>query len=141
MYYALEKLSKKYEIIIYTASQPYYASAIVDYLDPEKKYIKYIISRDRCLVTKNGFFIKDLRLLKNRSLKNIVIIDDCSHSFCLQLDNGIPIIEYKGNSKDDELKYLVKYLLKCAETDDVREFNRTHLKLEELLKIPLSTVK
>lgn len=31
--------------------------------------------------TKNGFFIKDLRIIKNRELKDIVIVDNLAHSF------------------------------------------------------------
>ncbi len=45
----------------------------------------------------NGFKIKDLRMIKNRSLDNIIIVDNLVHSFGLQLDNGIPILEYIDN--------------------------------------------
>jgi len=31
--------------------------------------------------TKNGFFIKDLRILKNKSLKSMVLVDNLAHSF------------------------------------------------------------
>lgn len=47
--------------------------------------------------TKNGFFIKDLRIVSNRSLKDIILVDNLVHSFGLQVDNGIPILEYKNN--------------------------------------------
>jgi CTD small phosphatase-like protein 2 len=32
-----------------------------------------------------GFFIKDLRIIKNRGLKDIIMIDNLVHSFGLQL--------------------------------------------------------
>ena len=31
--------------------------------------------------TKNGFFIKDLRIIKNRLLKNTIMVDNLAHSF------------------------------------------------------------
>jgi CTD small phosphatase-like protein 2 len=39
-----------------------------------------------------GACIKDLRILRGRELKDIIIVDNATHSFAFQLDNGIPII-------------------------------------------------
>ena len=36
----LENVSKKFEIIIFTASQERYANIILDLIDPEKKYLQ-----------------------------------------------------------------------------------------------------
>ena len=33
--------------------------------------------------TKNGFMIKDLRILKDINLKDVIIVDNLSHSFGL----------------------------------------------------------
>jgi len=87
--------------------------------------------------TKNGFFIKDLRVIKNRDLKNIFICDNLSHSFGFQVDNGIPILEFHNDKKDRELKYLIDYLLEALYVDDVRDFNRKKLKLGELSAMTL----
>src|SRR5687768_12942095 len=103
-------MKEHYEIILFTASTSDYAETIAKELDPEKKIISYILDRNFCLETKNGFFIKDLRLLKNRLLKNILIVDNLVHSFGFQIDNGVPILEWTGNKKDTELKHLIDYL-------------------------------
>lgn len=66
---------------MFTASSPSYASAIINFLDPENKYIIGILNRSNCMETKNGFFIKDLRILKNKNLKSTVIVDNLAHSF------------------------------------------------------------
>jgi CTD small phosphatase-like protein 2 len=42
--------------------------------------------------TQNGFFIKDLRIIENRELKDIIIVDNLVYSFGLQLTNGIPVL-------------------------------------------------
>ncbi len=81
--------------------------------------------------TKNGFFIKDLRIIKNRDLKDIIIVDNLAHSFGFQINNGVPILEWHSG-QDSELFYLKNYLLAAALQEDVREFNKEHLKLGEL---------
>ena len=81
--------------------------------------------------TKNGFYIKDLRILKDRSLKDMIIVDNLAHSFGFQLENGVPILEFINDKKDEELKHLMEYLLEAHKYDDLREFNKERLKLHE----------
>lgn len=129
---ALHTLSKYYEIYVFTASSENYANSIVDFLDPHNKYISGILSRQQCMQTKSGFFIKDLRILNNRDLKDVVIVDNMPHSFGFQIENGIPILEWLNDQNDMELKYLTRYLLEALNYDDLRLFNKEKLKLEEL---------
>ena len=65
-------------------------------------------------------------------MKNMVIVDNNAHAFSLNLENGIPILEWTNDQNDKELKYLIHYLLELTGNDDVRTFNRKKLKLEEL---------
>lgn len=127
----LKIISKFYEIFIFTASTNDYANFIINTLDPEGKYVKGILFRKHCWHTKKGIFIKDLRIIRDRELKNMVIVDNNVHAFALQLDNGVPILEWKRDPKDMELKYILYYLIKLAKNDDVRTFNRKVLKLKE----------
>jgi len=128
----LEEMSKIFEVYIFTASNQYYAKSIIDFLDPEAKYISGILDRTKCLKTKNGFFIKDLRIIKNREMKNMIIVDNLAHSFGFQINNGVPILEWHDSFKDQELFYLKNYLTEAAEAEDVREFNRNRLKLDDM---------
>jgi CTD small phosphatase-like protein 2 len=125
-------MSKIFEVYIFTASNQYYAKSIIDFLDPEAKYISGILDRTKCLKTKNGFFIKDLRIIKNREMKNMIIVDNLAHSFGFQINNGVPILEWHDSFKDQELFYLKNYLTEAAEAEDVREFNRNRLKLDDM---------
>jgi len=138
LHYFLEKITPYFEIAVFTSALPNYASAIVDYIDPHKKIIKYVMCRDRCLVTKNGVYIKDLRVLGNRDLKDMLIVDNLTHNFCLQVDNGVPILDYQDDPDDKELKYLAEYLVQCAEADDMVDFNSKYLRLRELVDFVLS---
>ena len=131
----LKTVSKYYDVYIFTASSDIYANMIIDILDPNNKYIRGILFRNHCLQTKKGIFIKDLRIVKNRELKNMVIVDNNAHAFAMQLENGIPILEWTGDKSDKELKYLLQYLLEMYNADDVRSFNRNKLKLEEMANL------
>ena len=61
--------------------------------------IQHRLYRDSC-VQINGIYIKDLRIIKNWEIENIVIIDNAAYSFGYQLDNGIPIISWKDDKND-----------------------------------------
>lgn len=41
-----------------------------------------------------------MRILGDRDLKDVVLVDNAAYSYGLQLDNGIPIIPYYDNKKD-----------------------------------------
>jgi len=58
-----------------------YAKAICKLLDPNENFIDFVLGRNDCMITKNNFFIKDLRILKDRDLKDIIIVDNFVHSF------------------------------------------------------------
>ena len=63
-YRFLEEMAKHYNVIVYTASTENYAQPIVEYLNKPKRTIKAVFSRNHCLETHNGFYIKDLRVIK-----------------------------------------------------------------------------
>jgi len=74
-------MSEIYEIIIFTASSKDYAEAVVKRLDPNNLLIDFVLARDDCMITRNGLYLKDLRILKDRDLKDIIIVDNLAHSF------------------------------------------------------------
>ena len=133
----LKKISQYYEIYIFTAATLSYANAVVNFLDPVGQVINGVLSRNNCLITKNGMFIKDLRIIKNRELKNLLLIDNLAHSFGLQIENGIPILEFQNDRKDRELKYLFDYLLQALYVDDLRVFNKKNMNLNYLASLRL----
>lgn len=137
----LQKLSQLWDIYVFTASSSSYASAIINYIDPEAKYIIGILNRTNCMETKNGFFIKDLRILKNKNLKSTVIVDNLAHSFGFQIENGIPILEWHDDRSDTELKSIIPYLVECAQVDDVRKYNKEKLKLIDLTDAKLEDLQ
>ncbi|CAD8121609.1 unnamed protein product [Paramecium sonneborni] len=127
----LENMAQHFEIMIYTASNEDYANQIIDYLDPTQQLVKYRFYRNDCINLSQGCHIKDLRTL-NRNLKDIILVDNSAYSFAYQLSNGIPIIPYIDNKKDDELIALENYLIELLEVDDIRIENEKNFKLQQI---------
>lgn len=69
--------------------------------------------------------VKDLRIIENRDLKDIILIDNSCLSFAFNINNGVPILPFFDNENDEELKHLTYYLnrLQDQSIEDVREQN------------------
>jgi CTD small phosphatase-like protein 2 len=119
----LAAVSNFCEVVVFTASQRCYADQVLDYLDPNRTAISLRLYRDSC-VTTDGVYIKDLRILGNRRLQDIVIVDNAAYSFGYQLDNGVPIIAWYEDPRDRELYNLVDYLRSVTLAEDIRPVNR-----------------
>ena len=75
----LLRLSKIYQIVIFTASQPEYADPIIDLMDTAG-VVAMRLYRDQC-VNWGGMYVKDLTVVSNRSLREMVLVDNSVHSF------------------------------------------------------------
>lgn len=76
----LKRLSKIYEIVIYTASLSKYADPLIDILDSrEKKLIDGRLFREHCTFVQS-VFIKDMSLI-GRDLSKSIIIDNSPTSY------------------------------------------------------------
>lgn len=126
----LKEISKDFEVIIFTASHSCYANVVLDHLDPQNQYISHRLFRESCVVTDEGIYIKDLRILGNRSMQDIVLVDNAAYSFGFQIENGIPIAPYYDNKEDVELKHLIPYLKSFKDVKDVRDVNKQTFRLQ-----------
>lgn len=132
----LEEISKYFLIGVFTASCKEYANAILDYLDKDRKYIKFSLYRNSCLNV-NGNNIKDLRIL-NLNLKNVVIVDNNLCSFANQLENGILVSSFYNNKNDSDLFQVMNYLIHFIFTsNDVRIVNERFFNFKEIMNTHL----
>ena len=127
----LKELSQHYELIVFTASHESYANRVVDYIDPNHEFIQHKLSREHCVLTNDGIFIKDLRVIGNRNIEEMLIVDNAAYSFAFQMDNGVPILPYYNDKTDKELIRLTEYLVGLADCENLRNKNRKYFKLNQ----------
>lgn len=60
-------------------------------------------------------------------------MDNLVHSFALQLDNGLPILNFENDVGDKELQHVEKLLMRAKEHLDVRTFFSEHFGLKAIL--------
>ncbi len=134
---AIQRISKLYNIVIYTASHASYADSVLDFIDPEKKYFYNRLYRSNCIDIKidgTDIYIKDLNIFEDYNLKDILIVDNSVLAFAFHLDNGIPILPYYDAKNDYELIFCAYYFESIFEFDDLRDVNRKFMKLDYYLK-------
>ena len=130
----LQEISQKFSIGIFTAACKEYADAVLDILDPERKFIEFSLYRNSCLNV-SGSNIKDLRILKGLSLKDVVLVDNNICSFSNQLDNGILVSSFYTQRDDADLYQVMHYLLNYIyDSDDVRVVNSQFFKFTEIME-------
>lgn len=129
----LQSLSQHFELILFTAALDQYADVILDTFQG-KAFFDHVLTRKQCLFVKeHQVYVKDLNiLLADRTLADIVIVDNKIESYASNLENGIPITDYVGQENDDMLLILNRYLLKLRKVSDVREVILRDFFLENL---------
>ena len=115
----LRKMSKIYEIIIFTASVEDYAKLLIDLIDT-KNFFSYKLFREQCSF-ENNIYIKDLKKL-GRDLKDVIIIDNSPNSYIYNKENGIPISTWFDDENDRELYNITQIMEFLSDVDDVRVF-------------------
>jgi CTD small phosphatase-like protein 2 len=130
----LKEVNKYFDVGIFTASVKEYADAVISFLDPENKLIKYKLYRNNCINFNDSFMIKDLRIFKNVDLSKIILLDNSMYSFATQINNGILINSFFNDKNDTELNNALEYLISyIVPAEDVREVNEEFFNFGQIL--------
>ncbi len=126
----LAQLSVLYEIVIFTASEEEYAQEVARLLDPNQTWISRVLSRRHCIPVACGLYVKDLRVVTDRKLDEMLIADNSIVCFAFQPGNGIPVYPYDGSDcEDQELGYLATYLQGLYEAQNIVATNKANIGL------------
>lgn len=112
----LNQVNMLFEVVLFTASLPGYADAILETIDPIGVFSARLY-RSSCETSEFGY-IKDLSRL-GRDLNRVLILDNCPQSYALQPENALPISSWVGQSSDLELESLLPMLSSLAYSADI----------------------
>ena len=115
----LERMSKRYELVIFTASISKYANPLLNIVD-KMNYVPFRLFREHCTLI-NTAFVKDLNLL-GRDAKDIIILDNNPTAYSLNHYNGFPIKSWFDDKNDDELLKICPILEFLSYVPDVRDY-------------------
>jgi CTD small phosphatase-like protein 2 len=133
----LNEIKNFYNIVIFTSSDKIYADSILNCIDPNRVLFDYRLYRNNCLkveIDNDYVYIKDLRIIRNFNIKDMVIIDHSELNFAFHLENRIPIQPFIDNvnlKDDNEFIFLKNYLLYLSKADDIRAENNKIIKLSK----------
>ncbi|KAL1639801.1 Nuclear envelope morphology protein 1 [Diplodia intermedia] len=114
----LRKVSKWYNLIIFTASVQEYADPVIDWLELERKYFAGRYYRQHCTF-RNGAYIKDLSQVEP-DLSKVMIVDNSPMSYIFHEDNAIPIEGWISDPTDNDLLHLIPLLEGLQHVTDLR---------------------
>ncbi|XP_069776136.1 CTD nuclear envelope phosphatase 1 isoform X2 [Narcine bancroftii] len=112
------KVSRWYELVVFTASMEIYGSAVADKLDNNRGILKRRYYRQHCTL-ELGSYIKDLSVVHD-DLSSIVILDNSPGAYRSHPDNAIPIKSWFSEPGDTALLNLLPMLDALRFTADVR---------------------
>ncbi|KAL2258309.1 hypothetical protein VTK26DRAFT_8427 [Humicola hyalothermophila] len=114
----LRRVSKWYNLVIFTASVQEYADPVIDWLEADRKYFSARYYRQHCTF-RHGAFIKDLSSVEP-DLSRVMILDNSPLSYMFHQDNAIPIQGWISDPTDSDLMYLIPLLEGLQYVSDVR---------------------
>lgn len=126
----LRRLSTFAEIVIFTAGLEDYARPILE--EMQKRYGKFVhcLYRPATLHTETYPCVKDMsKDILGRKEERVVLVDDTPLAFLHQPDNGIPVLQFRGDIDDrlllEAVGPLLESLSKCSDVRKVlaRRFN------------------
>jgi Dullard-like phosphatase family protein len=119
----LHRMSKLYDLALYTASAQDYGNAVANELDPAGNLFVARLFRENCIHV-NGVNVKSM---KNFEGPDVYLVDNLIYSFPFDLDRGIPICPFVDDAMDVELKDLAEIL------ENLPSFESLHALVNELL--------
>ena len=85
---------------MFTAANEIYAKKILGKIDLEGNIFDFEIFRQHCDVIGGKLAIKNLRILSNRSIKNVILVDNSAHTYLYQKENAVPIVSFHDDLGD-----------------------------------------
>lgn len=102
----LQRMSRLFDLAVYTASARDYADVVMDALDPTRTMFCARLYRENCVPVGQ----MNIKNMFNFDGKDVVIVDNLIYSYAFHLDQGIPICAFVDDPMDVELQDLAEIL-------------------------------
>ena len=118
-----------FDVAIWTSSSPTYASEIVSALFKEdEKNLVFVWASDRCTLAFDPeccehYWRKNLIKVRRRSqrkLESVIVVDDTPEKWEQSYGNLIRVTPFEGDTADDELVHLLRYLDTLRHEENIR---------------------
>ncbi|MGD1843256.1 MAG: NIF family HAD-type phosphatase [Thermonemataceae bacterium] len=131
----LQSIHKHFTLAVWSSASDDYVTSIVEQITPPDVSFTFIWGRSRCTYKRNHlassylhddyqeyYYTKPLKKVKKKgySLEKILIVDDSPYKVVQNYGNAIYPKEYRGDLRDEELKYLATYLETLKDCKNVR---------------------
>lgn len=144
----INEIKKDYKIGIWSSASDDYVKEIVEKIFPKEYPLEFVWGRTKCTLEytynfnkefdyfNHLYYVKKLKKIHKKgiaTLQNILIIDDTPHKCKHNYGNAIYPTEFLGDPTDDELIYLLKYLKKIKDFDNIRSLEKRDWKKETFI--------
>lgn len=125
----LSKVSKWYDLVVFTASMKEYADPVIDWLESSfsGRFSKRLY-RNNCILRDGVGYIKDLSIVcgpmansSNVGLGEVILVDNSPVSYAMNVDNAIQVEGWISDPSDTDLLTLLPFLEAIRYTTDVRD--------------------
>lgn len=138
----LESLLPHFHVAVWSSASDDYVNEVVEEIFPKGYPLQFVWARSRCTpqssmhdIEKYGYFdyqehmryrkiLKKVKKADYATLERMLIIDDTPAKSSHNYGNAIYPRAFTGNLLDDELRFLLSYLLKFKEVENVRTIEK-----------------
>lgn len=120
----LSKVSKWYDLVVFTASMKEYADPVIDWLESSfSGRFSRRLYRHNCILRDGVGYIKDLSIVcgTNVGLGEIILVDNSPVSYAMNVENAIQVEGWISDPSDNDLLTLLPFLEALRYTTDVRD--------------------
>ena len=138
--YALQFLhfiQNYYQVVLFTAATYQYVTDVIQTINDQYdlSFNFQVLCRHHCRIAIQNDKIrtKDLSLIKNRTLQDMILVDNSIFNAIFNIHNVVPIRSFLAEQNDQELIKLTAFLLSIHDADDVRIQIQQKYKLNQLI--------
>ena len=130
----LNKVCQMFNVYVFTASRKIYADKLLNLID-KSGGIRKRFYREHC-VQIEGCYVKKLRnvIIDENDYDHALLVDNSPTAFLFDLEKGIPIKSWFGDSTDEELLNLLVFLERISTLEDCKNIIGKKFGILKILK-------